>query len=456
MGNSKVRRALTACALCLMTLGTVTGTSSGVATAADPSTMVTMIAMANVGRRACSVNTAAGIGYASSCVGAAGYAEDWCSDFVRWVWDEAGYDTTGLTAWAADFAQSPGKPGYGPVHANPSVGDAVLFNLSGNYAAHVALVVGVSGGSIHTVSGNMGSRDPNVSTVSDDGWYSGAIGTRIPGYSVAVSGYVTPRPATGSLVAYGGNYYTVAGGALFVVTNWAALGRTSAPGDVTQLSAAQWSFLQFNQPKDGTKLYTAAGAGYVVVGGAATFVSKWANVGGSAGAVLIDSTNLSSSRLFDPQPANGTKLYTAAGPGYVVAGGAALYVAGWANVGGAAGAELIDPAAFGQFSSVPASGTKLYTATGPGYVVAGGAALYVAGWANVGGAAGAVLVDPAGFAKLASRPVDGTKLYVIQGSGFFMTGGYAHFVSAWSSVGGSSGAVLIDGVSLSNLLQPSS
>ena len=209
MSNLAVRRVAAACALSLMTLGSVAATTSRVATAADPSTMVTTIAMANVGRRACSVNTAAGIGYASSCVGAAGYAEDWCADFVRWVWGAAGYDTTGLTAWAADFAQTSGKPGYGPVHANPSVGDAVLFNLSGGYASHVAIVVGVSGGSIHTVSGNMGSRDPNLSTVMDNGWYSGASGTRLPGHSVAVSGYVTPRPAAGSLVAYGGNYYSV-------------------------------------------------------------------------------------------------------------------------------------------------------------------------------------------------------------------------------------------------------
>ncbi|WP_189083221.1 CHAP domain-containing protein, partial [Mangrovihabitans endophyticus] len=83
-------------------------------------------------------------------------SEEWCADFARWVWAQAKVDNTSeLTAAAASFYQYGHR--HGTWHAgSPSVGDAIVFNLSsdGTYASHVGLVVAVSSSSVTMISGN--------------------------------------------------------------------------------------------------------------------------------------------------------------------------------------------------------------------------------------------------------------------------------------------------------------
>jgi peptidoglycan hydrolase-like protein with peptidoglycan-binding domain len=82
-------------------------------------------------------------------------SEEWCADFAKWVWTQAGVTVGGLTPAAASFYS------YGRTHgtwhvSTPRVGDAVVFNLSsdGSYASHVGLVVGLGSGTFSMISGN--------------------------------------------------------------------------------------------------------------------------------------------------------------------------------------------------------------------------------------------------------------------------------------------------------------
>jgi CHAP domain len=112
--------------------------------------------------------------------------EEWCADFTKWVWEQAGI-TSGLTTlnpaaasfytWAADHGESVGFGGA------PQVGDAVLFYPAGtsapngNYADHVGIVSSINGnGSLNLVDGDfLGSTNISVqynTDVSGPSWYS--------------------------------------------------------------------------------------------------------------------------------------------------------------------------------------------------------------------------------------------------------------------------------------------
>ena len=51
---------------------------------------ISNIALANVGKGACSRNSEGGNDFDSSCTGNGGQPEYWCADFARWVWAAAG------------------------------------------------------------------------------------------------------------------------------------------------------------------------------------------------------------------------------------------------------------------------------------------------------------------------------------------------------------------------------
>ncbi|MFC0429416.1 CHAP domain-containing protein [Kutzneria buriramensis] len=194
---SKKTRALSvlaSLAVLVPAAGLLTATAASAGTPAD----IASIAAANLGKKACSTNTAGGVGYGSSCTGSGGSPEFWCSDFAKWVWAQAGANVTGLTAGAGSFAI------YGAMHDTPHVGDAVLFNYSGNgYADHVAIVTGVSGGNITTIGGDENGVEGNwaaTSTVVQDSNYSGAIGYSSK-MGMNISGYVSPRGVTGGSTA---------------------------------------------------------------------------------------------------------------------------------------------------------------------------------------------------------------------------------------------------------------
>ncbi|MEV7419356.1 CHAP domain-containing protein [Streptomyces sp. NPDC089919] len=80
----------------------------------------------------------------------------WCAEFIRWVWNRAGADVSGITPAAIslyDYGRNKGT-----VHGTPQVGDAVLYDKDGTLgdreADHANIVVSVSGDYIETVGGN--------------------------------------------------------------------------------------------------------------------------------------------------------------------------------------------------------------------------------------------------------------------------------------------------------------
>ncbi|GAB3808588.1 hypothetical protein GCM10028798_34780 [Humibacter antri] len=118
--------------------------------------------------------------------------ENWCSDFAKWVWQQAGVtqDMNTINAaassfyqWALDDGQSP-KADTG----TPQVGDAVVFFGAGaisasRYADHVGLVVAVNAdGTVDMVNGDFASsvnvkveHDTNLtlSTFAPNTWGAG-------------------------------------------------------------------------------------------------------------------------------------------------------------------------------------------------------------------------------------------------------------------------------------------
>lgn len=131
--------------------------------------------------------------------------ETWCSDFAKWVWQQAGV-TAGLNtinAGALSFytwGQQQGETMTSDP-STPAVGDAIEFYPSwaanaGVYSDHVGIVVGVnSDGTVNLVNGDFGGPgdpikveyDPDVTLAS---WASSVWG---PGEEWT---YVTPPAAT--------------------------------------------------------------------------------------------------------------------------------------------------------------------------------------------------------------------------------------------------------------------
>jgi hypothetical protein len=149
---------------------------------------IVAIAEANLGKKACSTNSAGGKGFYGSCTGAGGRPEAWCADFVKWVWAQAGVNVAGLTAAAGSFGE------YGPVVATPQVGDAVLYNYDGHgYADHVTLVVAVNAnGTMVRIGGDEGNHTSySTTTVDRDGPFKAAVGSTDSGQKL--SGYVRPH-----------------------------------------------------------------------------------------------------------------------------------------------------------------------------------------------------------------------------------------------------------------------
>ena len=112
--------------------------------------------------------------------------EEWCSDFVTWVWGGAGAETAGLTAWAFNFVK------FGQAHGtfkagstnNPHLGDAVIWgDASVGYGQHVGVVSAVVGSHISVVNGDW------AHAVIDPGFIDPATYT-VRGYSII--GYVSP------------------------------------------------------------------------------------------------------------------------------------------------------------------------------------------------------------------------------------------------------------------------
>lgn len=122
-------------------------------------------------------------------------SNEWCADFVRYVWYNAGANVTGLDTWAGSFYRANAGNGYYHVKGSgyvPSVGDAVIFDWDGTAPSlgnngwdidHVGIVIQYSNGWQNTIDGN------TTGSGSRDGVYwKGRDSSR-------VVGYITPRRA---------------------------------------------------------------------------------------------------------------------------------------------------------------------------------------------------------------------------------------------------------------------
>jgi CHAP domain len=166
---------------------------------------IASLALANVGKGACSTNSKGGKAFDSSCTGNGGEPEYWCADFARWVWAQQGVeDTSQLTAAAGSFYVY--GQNHGTLHSTPAVGDAVVFDYQGGGVAdHVALVTQVnSNGTIETVSGDWGGESGSEAHFSSTSHvvlnapsYADKEGTTPGEMGMTISGYVAPVGGTG-------------------------------------------------------------------------------------------------------------------------------------------------------------------------------------------------------------------------------------------------------------------
>jgi surface antigen len=190
--------------LLTLSAGCSSATSSEDATASSSSDAVSggtiaSIALANVGKGACSANSEGSAYFDSSCTGNGGQPEYWCADFARWVWGAAGVDTSGLTAAAGSFYVY--GQNHGTLSSTPQVGDAVVFNYHGGGSAdHVAIVTQVNGnGTIETVSGDWAGQSGSEAFFSSTShvvlnapaYYSG-VGSYAGEMGMDISGFIAP------------------------------------------------------------------------------------------------------------------------------------------------------------------------------------------------------------------------------------------------------------------------
>ena len=163
-------------------------------------TAIAALASANIGKHACSINTAGSKAYGSSCTGNGGQPEFWCADFAKWVWAKSGVaDTAWLDAAAGSFYTYGEK--YGTLSSVPAVGDAAVFDYAGGgYADHVAVVTQVNAnGTVETVSGDWGGQPGSEakfsrtsSVVLNNPAYVGAMGTAPSVMGMYISAFVAP------------------------------------------------------------------------------------------------------------------------------------------------------------------------------------------------------------------------------------------------------------------------
>lgn len=119
--------------------------------------------------------------------------ENWCADFVKWVWQQSGItqDMNTLNAAASSFVQWAIDDGQTPAadSGTPAVGDAVVFYHAGaitpaRYADHVGIVVAVNAdGTVDMVNGDFSSptnvkveHDTNLNlTTFSHNWSAGEV-----------------------------------------------------------------------------------------------------------------------------------------------------------------------------------------------------------------------------------------------------------------------------------------
>ncbi|MGH3408071.1 MAG: CHAP domain-containing protein [Streptosporangiaceae bacterium] len=145
------------------------------------------------------------------------HSEEWCSDFAKYVWKEAGVtiDTSTITPLSSTFytwglQQGESMPVDG---TNPAVGDAMILYPAGETnttadlkgdGAHVGIVTAVhSDGTINVVNGDFTSGD-NIKVVEYDNVTPGPWASNVEDASGEQWVYVAPPGSSG---ASGGNLW---------------------------------------------------------------------------------------------------------------------------------------------------------------------------------------------------------------------------------------------------------
>jgi|GEM_PF-3425209 len=248
------------------------------------------IANANLGNGACSTNSAGGTGYYGSCSG-----EEWCADFAKWVWNQAGYtDISDISSGAWTFAH------HGATHGTfhwvtdtgytPQPGDAIVWRGNGypltsftdpsqlgfDDVQHVSLVVSVSS---RTLINDTGGNQRNI--VNHSGPFNPTVqqtwGQQVIGYISPGAGTSTPAPPpSGFHVDIDAN-------------NAPAANAQSVTGAVhlTALASSQnyINYLNYNITGPGGYSKTIAGGG-----GANNYAETWNTAGLPNGAYRISVT----------------------------------------------------------------------------------------------------------------------------------------------------------------------
>ncbi len=380
----------------------------------------------------------------------------------------------GAPVYVSDFAAVPGSTAY-------RVLSGADFAALRQYPLDGTLLQ--AGNEIYVMAGG---APIYVSEYAPIGGYRPAIQIDPAAVARAGSGgqwsHLSQFPADGTLLQNGSQIFVVAGGAPLFVSQYAPIGgfRPAVRIDPTALNDAgaggPWNHLRF-RPADGTLLQAGDDGSpvYITAGGAPTYVTNYASIGGPRRAVRVDPASIGNGGSpglwvhLSAYPVDGTLLQ--AGPDgseiYLMAGGAPTYLSDYGVVGGPRPAARVDPVQIadagtgGYFNHLrfrPADGTLLRSGLEV-YVAAGGAPVYVSNYAAIGGPRPSSTVDPAAVANsggvnqwshLNGTPADGTLLQAgAPGAAIYVAaGGAPIYLASFADIGGSRPAVVIDAAAI--------
>jgi Domain of unknown function (DUF1906) len=175
--------------------------------------------------------------------------------------------------------------------------------------------------------------------------------------------------------------------------------------------------------------------------------SDYVDAGGAAGGLFPDGTFVQVSG--EPQI-------------YEIAGGSALLVNNWADVGGVQTYTVISQQQFNSLNAVPANGTFLRTQDGAVWRVVGGAPMYIQD-PPLFGTINPVLVDDwdvvnAGnaWSHLTAAPADGSFITTTTGLTYRIAGGAPFLITTWSIFGGPQPSVTVDSWDTAHFTDPAS
>ena len=185
-----------------------------------------------------------GCGYNTS-LSVADENEAWCSDFAKWVWEQAGVttDMAAINAGSGSFYNWGVAQGENlkPDSGKPAAGDAVVFFPPGHisspgYGDHVGIVASVnSDGTVNLVNGDfLGSENISVQYAAKVSLTSWAAGIWGPGEQWVLVAPPSGTQKAAPVAAIWSSHFGVAGSAV----SFSAKG-TVAGGSVTQY---QWTF----------------------------------------------------------------------------------------------------------------------------------------------------------------------------------------------------------------------